>query len=41
MFCVVRRLESGGRTKAGDVNARQRPENEVRYVGRGPFLFLP
>ena len=33
------RLKIGGRSKAGNVNAHQRPKNEVHHVGRGPFLF--
>src|SRR5215831_4611233 len=33
------RLKIGGRSKAGNVNAHQRPENEVRHVGRRSLLF--
>src|SRR5215831_10164183 len=33
------RLQIGSRSKAGNVNAHQRPKNEMRHIGRGPFLF--
>src|SRR5687767_4014484 len=33
------RLQRGGRTETSDVNAHQRLKNEVRHVGRSPFLF--
>src|SRR5262245_39998840 len=33
------RLKVGGRSKAGNVDAHQRPKNEVRHVGRGYLLF--
>ncbi len=33
------RLQRGRLTEFGNVNARQRPKNEMRHVGSGPLLF--